>query len=551
MDSKQRQTWLKIMQKFSQQDLKLAAFALLGSGGYGNLQGPTLEERKISLVENLDLRDQLPGLLEFIYEARPDIIEMEEFKQLEPQIVSPTQSRAVEFVNRVNEIQYITNPYAPKHLIISAPSGYGKTQLLKTLRTQLQGQGWLCIYIELDRRQTYQLDDIALKILEEVSDGSQDYKATTYTAEEYGYEIAHNLVERFQNVRVIGVLFSIDEAEALSKDTAEQFINKLVPSISEGLTNAEYYHPNRFILSGRYIAELQQLATESIWQPYSIAPFSFEVVQLTVENFAANTSSPLSSKTKLEIASHMMYLTGGHPGCMAEMLKNIRPAWPPDRYFDRLYKQIVKPVIAEIRENIPRDLINIFDTLSVVRRFNSDLLDVFIQKNLIDWNRKPYMLEDKLTESLLITRKRGFLEDNITQRLLAVDLAKTDIERFTRICHTALNFYKSSLASSGINRPDIIAVETIFQTLQCCALSKEECREYIFEEIPTILDVLVQGRNARDIMRSFQELLANDWELRFYFNYLLRDGVYRESPYQDLLKMVSDFQASLEGTEND
>jgi hypothetical protein len=551
MDSKERQTWVKILGKFDQKDLKLAAFALLGSGGYDNLRGSTLEERKISLLENLYLRDQLSGLLEFIQEARLDIIEMEEFKQLEPQAVSPKQSKVVEFVNRVNEIQYITNPYAPKHLIISAPAGYGKTQLLKTVRTQLQGQGWLCICIELHRRQTYQLDDIALKILEEVSSGSQDYKATTYTAEEYGYEIAHNLAERFQNVRVIGVLFSIDEAEALSKDTAEQFINKLVPSISEGLTNTECYYPTRFILSGRYIAELQQLATESIWQPYTMSPFSFEVVQLTVENFAANTSLPLSPKTKLEIASHMMYLTGGHPGCMAKMLQNIRPAWPPDRYFDRLYEQIVKPVIAEIREHIHKDLINIFDTLSVVRRFNSDLLDVFIQNGLIDWNGKPYMLEDELTKSLLITRKRGFLEDNITQRLLAVDLAKTNPERFARICHTALDFYKSYLVSSGINRPDIIAIETIFQTLKCCALDKDGCKEYIFEEIPTILDMLVRDRNVRDIMRSFQELLANDWELRFYFNYLLREDVYRELPYQKLLRIIPEFQVRFEVTKDD
>jgi hypothetical protein len=550
MDSTQRKTWLKIMERLDQKDLRLASFALLGSGGYDNLHGPTLAERRISFLETLDLRGSLSRFLEFIRQARPDIVDLEEFKQLEPQVASAPESQVVEFVNRVNEIQYITNPYSPKHLIISAPAGYGKTQLLRTVKSQLQGQGWLCIYVELDREQNYQLDDIALMILREVSDGSEDYQAT-YTPEEYGYEIAHNLVERFQSVRAIGVLFSVDETEALDEDVAKQFIDRVVPSISEGLNNAEFFGPNRFILSGRYIADLQQLATESIWQPYPIAPFSFEVVQLTVDNFAANTDLQLSSRAKLEIASHMMYHTGGHPGCMAEMLKNVRPAWPPDRYFDRLYEKIVRPVIQEIREHIRRDLVDIFNTLSVVRRFNSDLLDKLIQENLIHWNKKSYMLEDELTKSLLITRKSGFLEDNITQRLLAVDLVKTDPERFTSICRAALDFYKSSLESSGINRPDIIAIEAIFQTLQCCALSKEKCDKHLFEEVPGILRMLIEGRNARDIMGSFQELLASDWEMRFYFNYLLCEGTYTEMPYRRLLKAVSDFQMSLEVTEND
>jgi hypothetical protein len=549
MDSEQRRIWLKILKRFEKRDLKSAAFALLGSGGYDNLQGRTLDEHRVSLLEALYFRNNVSELFDFIRENRPDIVKLDEFAQLESQAVKHSQSEAIEFVNRVHEIQYITNLNSPQYLIISAPAGYGKTRLLERVQFQLKSQGWLCVFVKLDRGRNYLINDIGAMILQEVAPISQQAQYD-YTPEEYGYEIARQLVEKFKVFSPIGVSLYIDEVESLGQCVAQRLINELISSLVDGLNYAGYYGLSRIILSGRYVDDLQRLSNEIIWQTYSLAPFEFSVIESTTGHFTRRVRYHFSREVKQDIASYIMYLTGGHPGCVVEMLKHILPGWRPEIYFDGLYERIVQPTITEIKSHLLSELVDIFETLSVVRRFNGDLIEKFIQEGLINWDGKPSVLIDKLTKTFPITRKNGFLQDKIIRRLLAMGLLKTDFQRFIEINAKALEFYKNSLASPGVHRPDIIAVELIYQTLQYSSLGEENLVDRL-DEVDLILDMLIDGRNAMGMMYSFQELLYNDWELRFYFNYLLRKKSYEERPYQDLLRIVDDFLADLRGAKND
>ena len=83
------------------------------------------------------------------------------------------------------------------------------------------------------------------------------------------------------------------------------------------------------------------------------------------------------------------------------------------------HQNVVKPMIDEIKAHIPDKLVKIFETLSAVRRFNARLLDQFIEDGLIEWSQNNgHELEDYLLETYLVSKKDGFLYDDLTESVL-------------------------------------------------------------------------------------------------------------------------------------
>jgi hypothetical protein len=231
---------------------------------------------------------------------------------------------------------------------------------------------------------------------------------------------------------------------------------------------------------------------------------------------------------------------------MVQLLKGFPVGWPARDYFigqqDQHYEAIIAPVVNDVRRNIPENLDNIFDTLSVVRYFNSRFLRHLMDDRLIRWQKSEIELEDELTRTHLVTRSHSFLHDAITQRLLSIRLRKFDPDYFLMICKASIDFYENSLQDSGINRPDILAVELLFQKLQFVHYDHLGDKDEILNAVPEVLEKLVNGRDPREMIRSCIDLLKDDWEFSFLFNYLMRDGVYdNESPYNELIECVGEF----------
>ncbi len=72
------------------------------------------------------------------------------------------ETEQIEFVNRVSEIQNITESPAAPYLILSAPAGYGKSRLLENISDQLESDGWLVLNVDLKIQQALNIKDIAL-----------------------------------------------------------------------------------------------------------------------------------------------------------------------------------------------------------------------------------------------------------------------------------------------------------------------------------------------------------------------------------------------------
>jgi hypothetical protein len=530
---------------FDIQELKKIAFLLLGPGSYENLGGKTKIEQAISLIEILKFRNRIDELINYIREFRPDIA------LFDFEVESPQKTVAqVEFVDREGEIQYILNPFCPTYLLINAPAGYGKTQLLKTLQRQFQSQGWLCVYVKLDRGQSYSVKDLTASILQELAEDKPEF-LDPISLNDCGYEIASYVVEYLKRVQANGIILLLDEVETLGEETVKQFFDTVIPALKEGLQDVGYNHRPRVIVAGRYITKWEQIIQKMPLATMSLTPFSFNVVHQSVVLYAIKAKIPIPDENKLDLASHLMYLTGGHPGCMAEFMKHFRPGLPPAKFVLGLrqnehYKKVIERVVSDIREHIPERLPDAFDTLSVVRRFNTRLLRHFMDKQLIEWSESEHELADALTQTHLVTRESGFLQDDVTRRLLAVRLRQTDHQRFLNTCEEAIAFYEHYLQDPKAIRPEIIAVELLFQKLQYFC-NKESCgKEQILGSLTEILEQLVSERDSSTIMQIFLDLLERDWEFRFNFNYLLRDRVYdHEYPYNELIQQIDTFKRGL------
>jgi hypothetical protein len=169
-----------------------------------------------------------------------------------------------------------------------------------------------------------------------------------------------------------------------------------------------------------------------------------------------------------------------------------------------------------------------------------------MDKGMIKWPESEHDLADALTQTHLVTRESGFLQDDLTRRLLAIRLRQTAKQRFLNTCEEAIAFYEQYLPDLKAIRPDIIAVELLFQKLQYFCNQGSCDKEQVFESLTKILEQLVSERDASGITQVFVDLLEKDWEFRFNFNYLLRDGIYdHDYPYNELLQQINTFQQSL------
>jgi hypothetical protein len=540
MEGEWRGKLLHILEaRVDESDLKKIAYFLLGPGSYDNLRGEAKAEKALSLLEQLHFRGRVDDLVGYIEETRPDIA----VQDLVPE--KSADENEIEFMNRVSEVHYITNPYSPSYLLVSAPLGYGKTRLLQAVRALLQSDGWFCVACTLESDKIASLEDVVNVILHELGGAAEIDPNSCRSPKEYGYLIAEFFVKHLYRLKADGALLLLDQVEALEEETASQFLNEVIPGLNRGLRSAGYLDQLKVVLSGCYVSDWERLSKIPL-SLMPVTPFNFRVVQKTVQRFMSNEKRPFPIKSIQEIAAHIMYLTGGHPGCMVQLLKRFSAGWPAREFFigkeAEHYEQVVAPVIRDVRQHIPVSLHDVFDTLSVVRYFNSRFLRHLIDRGLVRWSKSEYELEDKLTRTHLVTRTHGFLHDAITQRLLSIRLRKLDLDYFLMVNKEAIDFYESSLRDSGVNRPDMLAIELLFQKLQFIHYRGLGGKQEVLDAVPMVLEILTTGRDNREMIRSCEDLLKDDWEFRFLFNYLLQDNGYdHESPYVELVESVTSF----------
>ncbi len=464
---------------------------------------------------------------------------------------------AIPFMNQEETVNNILSPHAPQYHLIDAPAGYGKTELLKELERRFQEKFW-CAYLPAAEHQTLRKLIRAMFKKFNLAEPGGDEKLLELLISTLGNQLKQ---KRQEEPMKEGLVLLIDLGN-LEKEATLTLINSLlkffIPRLQLNLTFDEFFRARssrfRVVLAGRHLAGLDEVKSSSLpLQTHKLALFSYNMLHSLARLYIA-PPPPLTKEMQTQInhlSAQLMHLTGGHPDCFAALLKKYKATSASPEEFWQNYRQDIETIttekIGQVRNDIPADLQLLMDTISPCRRFTPKFLRKLMNSDLLP-SADEYNLVDELTNSFLVTRKEGFFQDYITGRLLAIRLRQAEPSRFIKICQAARDTYADYLPQSTTNRPDIVALELLYQelqlgyyqlrgdTLQECDLEERaQLAEKFFETIlPNHIQALATGRNKADIIARFLDIAEKDIEFQFILNYFLRTESYDDDPYQTL-----------------
>jgi hypothetical protein len=521
---------------FTQRTLRLfyESLPIASLAGYD-----TLGENKIKgLLDQLRGQERIYDFLNWLRIRRPDI-------PVTTLIDLPPVNR-INFVNRNSERKRASATHATAYTLLDAPAGYGKTELLRAIEQDYFGLNWLCVCIDVPDD-----DRSAMGIIGELAKHTAlppDFFARSDSISEAGIKLSTALYSRLSSLDAPGLVVLIDNAERLPEDQIGPFLNDCLGAISRNLEL-------RVCCAGRYIKSSWIRQASKAGPRFSripLTPFRFRYVEDTVRSLF-----PGQNELALR-AAHLMYMTGGHPGCMAEILERMDFVQPVEEHFREHqdeYREIVLKAIAEIGRPIPAHLQNVFDDLSVFRCYDYRLLQQMLASVSLDYDGQANSLERELTATSLVRRKSNFVRDEIVRRLLAIRMYWKKPRRFLELCAAARDIYRQDL-DTPTGQEATIALEWLFQELQLRYHQSEQgpkeraaLREAFFADdglLQQALEILRAGARWYD---SSQNLLTQlegedeDWEFRFFLNYFLRTDRYKQEPFETMLHSVNGFIA--------
>lgn len=496
------------------------------------------------LIEQVREEDQIIDLVNNISTRRPDIPVSD--------LVDILPTHEIRFVNRDEELAEACVKYASPFILFDAPSGYGKTELLQAIHRKQFSDHWICISITLGRETRTALDVINM-IAAQVQPG---LTIATLSLENMSYYLAGALRQQLLNRNAEGVLLLLDNVEELVSTDIEPFLNLFLYGLHTALFGINF----RVRVAGRYVAsswDFQDWTKRRInFHIVMLRPFLFQYVKDTVRAF-------FPAQKELDLRSaYLMQLTGGHPGCMSKIMDLMDFDHSVVDTFienDQLYKNIVLAVAYEIREAIPEFLREIFDVLSVFRKYNYRILRRVIEEGLIVYEGEVDELEKELISTRLVVRKQGFVQDEIVRRLLANRLQWEEPERFLQVCEIARDIYEECLRD-GLSRPEYLAVEWLFQEMHIRYYKaggvfrlRENSREEMYRvggPVEEVVRLLVSRPEGNDAQADFRNLIigAEDWEFQFTVNFFLRKDSYNNQPYEELSAQVNRYLSMYQET---
>ena len=463
-----------------------------------------------------------------------------------------------DFVNRINEKALITNIYCSPYLIITAPSGYGKTRLLRTVKAQLAEQKWLCIHLALSRERVYTIQEITQNILQQLSMG-RPVNLDKFLPEQCGRLVGRGVLNALQS-SFKDVIFILDEAESLQKEVTTHWLTLLL-SVRAIINNANPPIHLRMIVAGRYLTHWKQFNSFPKFEFLSLTPFDFPSVHETVDNFATKNALNMQPSYNQNFAAHLMYLTGGYPLGLVGILRQdycLEIQLVAEKQV-AYYRQFVRPVVLNIQRKISVNSRKIFKNLSIFRMYNTKLLQKIIDAEFVPYNDNATDLENDLATTYLVHRKNGFIQDDIVRRLFAIQLRmKVGNKKFAQLCQQAQNLYEEYLRETSYYTHSV-ALEALYQELQYKYYDGDqtlEARKALLNAffnkdgiLQKYLNMLVRKEEKYDILKNLQDVLqkGKDWEFRFTLNFFMRrDEHYTDEPYQRLLQEIDRFMNSFQ-----
>ncbi|MBN2003184.1 MAG: hypothetical protein JXA21_07480 [Anaerolineae bacterium] len=453
------------------------------------------------------------------------------------------------FVNRVDEINTITSP--PAYYLVDAPAGYGKTQLLQKLQRLFTNANWRCAYAAIYKG-TMMLS-VAKALASELK-----VDIASSTSGSYGARLGNAINKN--NILKQGILLLIDfEGEpeiTVFNQLMQHFISDIQRVLAEN-SNSPFVF--RVVIAGRHLATTEEYKkTKLPFTVVTLTPFDYSVVRDFLRDCAGEEVSDVQIN---DIAAHLTYLTGGHPGCISDISKIYNKSnWQLNNLINPIYDQQVSitidNTIRNICEGLPfsEDWHDFIVNLSVFRYIDYALL-ANLQSSYSFAQEPKSKLADILTESYLFSRQGRWIKNNITRRLLALWL-RHNLEEFKKMCENAMELCFKRLQKSKRHEPEVWVTEYWFQYLQASTgiiqdIEKRAMVRTVFwnENFPHIMYEYFEPDDLDDDVKQEKERLLKrireDWEFQFTLNYYLREDHYTELPYQKLLQSIEAFDPTM------
>ena len=508
-------------------------------------------ERSPQLVVNLREQREKVTTLEAEIESLGKAASQE---SVEEQLQPPP----IPFQNREDEVRDILSSFAPPYILLDAPAGYGKSVLLERLVEHFteQEQEWKVAHVCLEEDDS--LHQLVAMLAQRLG---LKYSPKGADAYRWGADLAGALERNeLEAITRNGLVFLIDLEKKPALDVLKDLLDQFIPAVQKSLRVLEFFSSrrNRFrvVLAGRCLTGRTEATSRAI--PLSVrrlTPFDYSVVRETVRALFAKYADAAVT----QIAAHLMYLTGGHPGCIACGLRKYKgQGGTPDDFLkfcsEEVWSEIVRPAVQDVRDSVPQNLRRVLDRLSVFRYLDYPLLDCLTggKKPIVAGFGSGYDLADRLTGTYLLSWQGRLLRDDITRRLLVARLRKEETS-FPEWCRQAQAMCADHLQRPDTQSPEVWAIEYLYQVLQEQASvirdpeQRAALRDRLFtddvhgNEIRKALRWLVDGRQRKTEQQALNQALEADWEFRFTINYFLREEEYSDAPFKELQEHVGKF----------
>jgi hypothetical protein len=362
--------------------------------------------------------------------------------------------------------------------------------------------------------------------------------------------------QNVDNQKQKGIVFLIDVEPAAPEKVVQSIQEELIPQVSEALKTLSFFeqkhNPFRVVIAGRYLASTDATVPAYPAHVMRLSTFTYKIVRDSARQYLDGFKHDVIDN----LVAHLIYLTGGHPGCIAEVLQLYRQTgMPPDMFMrhhaDQMWMEVVSQYTDDIYGTV-RKYGGVLHKLSLFRYMDYAVLQTFVERYDLDMD--AYALSDLLTGAYLLNWDGRFLTDDIIRRLLAINLRYEDADTFAAYSEQAQETYKHHITNPMTLGPDRWAIEYLFHVLHkhACSINNNPdfrqalARTFFEQEVPQTLELLVEGRNIprrqwRAEKEAVSRALKEDWEFQFTINYYLRNTHYSAEPYQKLQQQIANF----------
>ncbi len=409
---------------------------------------------------------------------------------------SEASSGMLSFANREYELDQILTP-SMGLVVVDAPSGYGKSELLCETEKRASHHNWACALIELNAKECKE-EDRSQYILNAIADLLGVAPIQDITPK----RLIVKLTEK-KPAKNILLLFDTADANPLAVEWLKE---SLFPVLSR------FFNPTtllgKMVFAGRYMRR-----SGWHWENCRIIPLGFldeDIVRQAVLEKLQKTN--LQKTVQESLARDIYVLSCGHPGIINDILRN-----PPEGAWmacmeggkirsdisQYIFEKHVRPVVEGIFKEIEDEsLTQAFRVLCIFRRYHRytietlqivakeqgnldlvidapDLLEMIRPFESRDAFTYPARLEEMGLASM--NAKSSYFHNGVIRELVLSQMQREEENRLRQLNALACAFYDSWLEDRRVDGSKVLY-----------PLSDESQRDFMLESFCHLLNCLVE-----------------------------------------------------------